>query len=74
MRGHKNFCPLGDGDPPSRGVDNDGDQGQPRKASRGFFIPPQIRISIENLKFIWSIPPVYPFDSENRGENSGFLF
>lgn len=25
-------------------------------------------------KVVWSIPPVYPFDSESHKENSGFLF
>ena len=74
MRGPGVLCPHVDGGLTSRERKIGGDKGQPRKADRGFFVSEQTRAALEKLKIIWSIPPVYPYDGEDRMENSGFLF
>jgi len=55
---------------------DEGDQ-QERDSSRGekrdiFLFP--VGQSKDPQKIIWSIPPVYPFDTEYYKENSGFIF
>jgi len=52
----------------------DTEQGKPRKANRGFFVALADSIVREMENVTWSIPPVYPFDGQDRMDNSGFLF
>jgi len=55
------------------------DEGNPlerdtsRVEKRDLFLssPSQVK---DPQKIIWSIPPVYPFDTKNYKENSGFIF
>ncbi len=48
-------------------------QGKPRKDGRGFFVGSSNTGSLDIRRIIWTVPPIYPFDRDDPGDNTGFI-
>ncbi len=73
MKGHGGTCEcMRSGAPMSAGARQDVRR-VPRLTLRGFFMLFQREGPAEEEDIIWTVPPVYPFETREPDENSGFV-